>query len=99
MNVDVLTHEGLSASEGPFEAVERKGRGHPDTICDLLVEQVSRDLARFYSNQCGRVLHYNIDKALLVGGKASPAFGAGRIIEPARLYLGDRAVSTLDGSI
>lgn len=38
-----------------------------------------------------------IDKALLVGGKAAPTFGGGKIIEPARLYLGDRAITALDG--
>ena len=65
-------------SEAPFEVVERKGRGHPDTICDLLAEQVSHDLAQFYQRRCGRVLHYNVDKALLAGGRSEPHFGGGR---------------------
>ena len=97
MNLEVLAYDGVSASEAPFEAVERKGRGHPDTICDLIAEQASSDLRQFYVKQCGRVLHYNVDKALLVGGKAAPAFGGGTIIEPAKLYLGDRAISCLNG--
>lgn len=58
MKLEITAHEGLAASESPFEAVERKGRGHPDTICDLLAEHVSRDLERFYLKECGRVLHY-----------------------------------------
>ncbi|HZJ48337.1 MAG TPA: methionine adenosyltransferase, partial [Acidimicrobiia bacterium] len=30
----------------PIEFVERKGAGHPDTICDHLAEELARDLAR-----------------------------------------------------
>ena len=97
MTLAILAHDSLAATEAPFEAVERKGRGHPDTICDLLAEHVSRDLEQFYLRQCGRVLHYNVDKALLVGGNSQPAFGGGRIIEPAKFYLGDRATSSLNG--
>ena len=97
MNFDVLAHEGLAADEAPFEAVERKGRGHPDTICDLVAEHVSRDLQQFYLRECGRVLHYNVDKALLVGGQSGPRFGGGAILQPAKLYLGDRAIFALDG--
>jgi len=28
-----------------FEIVERKGIGHPDTICDLVMNQISIDLS------------------------------------------------------
>lgn len=83
--------------ELPLEVVERKGRGHPDTICDLLTERISFDLGQYYLKTCGRVLHYNVDKALLVGGRSKPEFGGGQILEPARLYLGDRAISTFNG--
>jgi S-adenosylmethionine synthetase len=97
MNLDVLAHEGVTASEAPFEAVERKGRGHPDTICDLLAEQVSKTLERFYLRECGRVLHYNVDKALLVDGRSEPRFSGGKIIEPTKFYLGGGAISSQNG--
>jgi S-adenosylmethionine synthetase len=84
-------------NDAVFEAVERKGLGHPDTMCDLLAERLSYDLGNFYLKNCGRVLHYNVDKSLLVGGVSQPKFGGGKIIEPARLYLGDRATSSIDG--
>ena len=32
----------------PVEVVERKGRGHPDTICDALAEELSRALCRAF---------------------------------------------------
>jgi S-adenosylmethionine synthetase len=97
VNPEVFAHESLPMSEAPFEVVERKGRGHPDTICDLLAEQISCQLTHFYLQHCGRVLHFNVDKALLVGGRSEPHLGGGKIIEPAKFYLGDRAISTLNG--
>lgn len=89
MKVDSFVHPCLTILEQPFEVVEIKGRGHPDTICDLICENVSRSLLHFYQAECGRPLHYNVDKALLVGGSASSKFGGGRIVEPAKFYLGD----------
>ncbi|WP_292534166.1 methionine adenosyltransferase [Methylocystis sp.] len=47
-----------------FEIVERKGLGHPDTICDEIAEQMSLALSRLYLLECGEVLHHNVDKAL-----------------------------------
>ena len=73
------------------EAVERKGVGHPDSICDAAMEHASRALASAYQDRFGRVLHHNLDKALLVAGTASPMFGGGRISQPMRIVLGDRA--------
>jgi len=65
-----------SPAKLPFEIVERKGIGHPDTICDALAENLSATLSRAYLQRFGRILHHNVDKALLVGGVARPAFGA-----------------------
>ena len=79
------------------EVVERKGLGHPDTICDALAEQVSIQLSRYYLEQFGAILHHNVDKILLCAGAARPAFGGGRIVEPIALYLAGRAVRTHDG--
>jgi S-adenosylmethionine synthetase len=52
------------------EHVERKGLGHPDTIC--VMETVSVTLSQAYVEACGRVLHHNIDKGLLVAGQSAP---------------------------
>src|SRR5512139_3154375 len=77
------------------EVVERKGIGHPDTICDALAEEFSRNLCREYQSRFGRIMHHNVDKALLCGGSAEPAFGGGRITVPIRLFLAGRATSTV----
>jgi S-adenosylmethionine synthetase len=79
------------------EIVERKGRGHPDTICDALTEELSRALCRAYTERFGTILHYNVDKALLWGGAARPAFGGGEVIAPIELYLAGRATAEFRG--
>ncbi len=77
--------------QNQIEIVERKGLGHPDTICDLVMERISQALAKAYREQFGRILHHNCDKGLLVAGQAEHRLGGGRIIEPMRLVIGDRA--------
>jgi S-adenosylmethionine synthetase len=75
------------------EVVERKGLGHPDTICDALAENFSRNLCQEYRRRFGEILHHNVDKALLCGGRASPAFGGGSLLAPISIYLAGRAVT------
>jgi S-adenosylmethionine synthetase len=79
------------------EIVERKGRGHPDTICDALAEQLSVSLCRAYMERFGSILHHNVDKALLWGGAARPAFGGGQILSPIEIYLAGRATGDFRG--
>jgi len=82
---------GPTSGESEVEIVERKGLGHPDTICDLVMERISQALYREYLRRCGRIMHYNCDKGLLVAGQVERCFGGGRVIEPMRLVIGDRA--------
>ncbi|HXF75612.1 MAG TPA: methionine adenosyltransferase [Methylomirabilota bacterium] len=80
-----------SPREGRVEIVERKGLGHPDTICDLVLERISQELSKAYLKTFGRILHHNCDKGLLVAGQAEHRLGGGRVVEPMRLVIGDRA--------
>jgi S-adenosylmethionine synthetase len=80
-----------------LELVERKGLGHPDTICDLLAEAISRDLCRVYLQTSGRVLHHNIENAFLVAGSSTPALGGGRMNAPMRFVFGDSATVEFNG--
>ena len=73
------------------EIVERKGLGHPDTICDSVMERISQALSHAYVKHYGRILHHNCDKGLLVAGQVERRYGGGMIIEPMRLVIGDRA--------
>lgn len=81
----------------PVEMVERKGLGHPDTICDALAEEVSAALCNFYLERFGAILHHNVDKVLLVGGQSSPVFGGGELSAPIEIYLAGRATSEVKG--
>ena len=38
----------------PFEVVERKGIGHPDTLADGISEAISRELCRHYIEEYGQ---------------------------------------------
>jgi S-adenosylmethionine synthetase len=87
----------LAPHERTVEVVERKGGGHPDTICDALAEQLSRDLCALYRDEVGAVLHHNVDKALLSAGRARPAFGGGEVEAPIEIYLGGRATTHVSG--
>ncbi|HEX7445267.1 MAG TPA: methionine adenosyltransferase [Methanothrix sp.] len=75
----------------PFEVVERKGLGHPDTLADGISEAISRSLSRFYLDEFGQILHHNVDKVLIIAGKSAPHFGGGSILKPPSVVVGGRA--------
>jgi len=79
------------------ELVERKGKGHPDSICDAIANNASLALCDAYKNHFGRILHHNLDKLLLVAGRSSPQLGGGSIAEPMRIVFGDRCTASLAG--
>lgn len=87
----ILESSRIPFAEEPMEIVERKGLGHPDTICDAVMEAVAVELAQAYLKSCGRVLHFNADKGLLVAGQVDCRFGGGSVLAPMRLVMGDRA--------
>jgi len=81
----------------PFEICERKGIGHPDTICDALAEGLSVALSRFYVERFGRILHHNVDKVLLCAGAARPRFGGGEVTRPIEIFFAGRATLSVKG--
>ncbi len=80
-----------------FEIVERKGAGHPDTLCDLIAEEISKALCDFYIGEFGSIMHHNVDKALLVGGEAEPLYGGGRVKRPIEIIIAGRAIKKAGG--
>jgi S-adenosylmethionine synthetase len=86
-----------SVQDLAVEIVERKGLGHPDTLCDRIAEEVGQALARTYLDRTGAVRHFNCDKALLVAGRADHRWGGGTIAQPMRFILGDRATMAWHG--
>jgi len=88
---------GTSVEDLRVEVVERKGVGHPDYICDAVMESISVALCREYQAAFGRILHHNIDKGLLAAGRTEIAFGGGRMRRPMELTIGDRATEAAGG--
>jgi len=95
-NIFVERLEGLPIEEQPIEIVERKGIGHPDYICDLLAEAASQTLSKYYLKKFGTILHYNLDKGLLVAGRSQPKFGGGKILEPIKIIIAGRATDRIN---
>ena len=96
-NISVEALNNTPVGKSQVEIVERKGVGHPDSICDSIMERVSVELSKEYIKRFGGVLHHNIDKGLLVAGQSEKKFGGGRILEPIKLIFGDRATFEFDG--
>lgn len=83
--------KGRSVLEQKVEIVERKGTGHPDFICDCLMDAVSVALSREYLREFGMILHHNTDKGLLAAGSVEKKYGGGKFVRPMELTIGDRA--------
>ncbi|MDG6898556.1 MAG: methionine adenosyltransferase, partial [Nitrososphaerota archaeon] len=77
------------------EIVERKGKGHPDSLIDGAAEAVSRGLGEYYLEKFGTILHHNVDKGILVGGRAEAKFGGGRVIQPIYMMVAGRATESV----
>ncbi|ABB23435.1 methionine adenosyltransferase [Pelodictyon luteolum] len=90
----IVEQDRSTTAEGRMvELVERKGIGHPDTICDSVMEAASLALSKAYREQFGRILHHNLDKGLLIAGRTAVKPGGGRVLEPMKMIFGDRATS------
>lgn len=98
MSREVIVEElhQLPVEKQGLEIVERKGLGHPDTICDLIFDRVAVALDLEYKKRVGEILHYNVDKSLLVAGEVETRFGGGEVKRPMLLVFGDRATSKVD---
>ena len=93
--VDVLKQTPVEGQQ--LEIVERKGLGHPDYICDAIMDRISVRLSQEYKSKTGGIRHHNIDKSLLAAGEAETRFGGGTIRKPMLLVIGDRATFEVGG--
>ncbi len=90
-NVFVTELKQVALEEQPLEICERKGLGHPDSICDSIMNQVSIELSKEYLRRFDTILHHNLDKGLLAAGETRVRFGGGEVISPMLIVYGDRA--------
>lgn len=75
----------------PYEFVERKGSGHPDTLSDRLAEYLSAKYSKYTKERFGAVLHHNFDKLGLLGGASDVGFGYGELVRPIKVLVNGRA--------
>jgi S-adenosylmethionine synthetase len=94
LKIDLANFLPIEKSDFP-ELVERKGVGHPDSVCDAAADACSRALCIYYFETFGRYYHHNVDKAALVGGISKPTFGGGLIIEPEYFLIVGRAINQI----
>jgi S-adenosylmethionine synthetase len=90
-NVFINELSQVPLEERLLEITERKGLGHPDSMCDNIMNQVSVDLCIEYLRKFGNIYHHNLDKGLLAAGETKIAFNGGIVTRPIRIIYGDRA--------
>jgi len=91
ISVEVLLQ--TPTEEQFIELVERKGLGHPDSICDAIADSASLALCHEYKKNFGKILHHNLDKIMLVAGESHAEIGGGAVAQPMRIIFGDRATA------
>jgi S-adenosylmethionine synthetase len=69
----------------PFETVEKKGVGHPDTLADAVAEETSDVIARYFLDTYGAIPRYNADMVAIVGGDVACELGKGEIRKKATI--------------
>ncbi len=95
-NIHVESLGERALSDYDLEIVERKGKGHPDSLIDGASEAVSRALCKYYLQEYGTILHHNVDKGILVGGRSNPRFGGGDVVDPIYIMVAGRAASFVE---
>jgi S-adenosylmethionine synthetase len=96
-NIVVTEATGPSIEDIPVEIVERKGIGHPDSLCDGIAERISVDYTRWCQENLGVMLHHNFDKVQLVAGEVELGYGGGELIKPILIQIAGRGVPSWQG--
>jgi len=98
-NIIVAEATGRYIEDLPVEIVERKGVGHPDSLCDGIAERVSLEYCRWCEENFGVLLHHNFDKVQLVAGDVDVRFGGGHIIRPIKIQIAGRGTPSYNGRL
>ena len=96
-NIVITEATGEYIDDLPVEIVERKGIGHPDSLCDGIAERISREYSNWCLGNLGVQLHHNFDKVQLVAGEVDVRFGGGEVIKPIRIQIAGRGTPSHNG--
>lgn len=80
-----------------FEIVERKGVGHPDTLCDAIAEKISQSYSLYCMKHYRKVAHHWFDKVMLIGGEAKIEYSQSHIIKPYKLIIAGKCAKEIMG--
>jgi S-adenosylmethionine synthetase len=96
-NIVVAQATGQYIEDQSVEIVERKGIGHPDSLCDGIAERISVEYCRWCQENLGTLLHHNFDKVQLVAGEVDIHYGGGYLIDPIRIQIAGRGTPSYQG--
>ncbi len=96
-NIVVTEATGEWIENRQVEIVERKGIGHPDSLCDGIAERISVEYTRWCEENLGAPLHHNFDKVQLVAGEVEVGFGYGQVVKPIRIQIAGRGTPSANG--
>jgi S-adenosylmethionine synthetase len=96
-NIVVVEATGQFIEDIPVEIVERKGTGHPDSLCDGIAERISVEYTQWCQENLGALLHHNFDKVQLVAGEVEVDYGSGRLLKPIRIQIAGRGTPAFQG--
>jgi S-adenosylmethionine synthetase len=96
-NIVVVEATGQFIEDIPVEIVERKGIGHPDSLCDGIAERISVEYTRWCQENLDVCLHHNFDKVQLVAGEVEVGYGHGRLLKPIRIQIAGRGTPAFQG--
>jgi len=96
-NIVIAEATGQFIEDIPVEIVERKGIGHPDSLCDGIAERISVEYTRWCQENLGTVLHHNFDKVQLVAGEVEVGYGGGYLLKPIRIQIAGRGTPAFQG--
>ncbi|MBL7066075.1 MAG: methionine adenosyltransferase [Anaerolineae bacterium] len=96
-NIMVVEATGQFIEDVPVEIVERKGIGHPDSLCDGIAERISVEYTRWCQENLGTLLHHNFDKVQLVAGEVKVGYGGGYVLKPIHVQIAGRGTPAFQG--
>lgn len=86
MKLQIVSSNYPRVNNEPFEVVERKGIGHPDSLADIIADAFSNNYSQYCLNEFGVMPHHWADKVTIVGGKTKIDFGVEKVLQPIRIY-------------
>ncbi len=92
MHIQIVQAPFPNVNDLPFEIVERKGIGHPDTLCDAIAEKASQLYSKYFLEKYNKLAHHWFDKVMLIGGQSDMRYGYGKLTQPYKVIFAGKGV-------